>query len=419
MSLQQYKPITKTIVTEVRQFIVDVVRKVQTFNQSSSANVSDGSVANFEVTVDKDTPFTIHNVNNCLSISTPSTVVLTLDTSAPAVATTSDVPVESVRMEVDDIKAADFIYVRLYNVTDEKAEVTCYNRTTGETETIVCEKQKDMHFGVLPTSATSNTGTNFDNLLSCSSTDLIVFTYGSATVSKTVLPAYTPTYLDVINVLINGYIMPVSNTSLLITVTNTRTQSSRTISPVQPVPILAGFEETDTTLLCAPADILQVHTKGIDEYGTPVDLYKNITILSASTPAITVSSTVNEGFPVTVTDPSCPESVVVRLTNTGTSVYKDHTLDAMAPRCGVYKANIDDIMSFCGPTYPVTCTYSGVSKTFSIITPDQPTVEETFVAPARIASAINVNGLFVLNGSFEGTATITCDTPTRCTIMKA
>lgn len=444
-----YKPTEKTVVTEIKHFVVDSVRRVGAGFHSVATKITDETFEQKDVVVTLEKPYTLQDVRSVLSIQTPFPVIAEF-------VGFGELPAEEVRTEqkftdaaitIGEANAGRFIPV---TITDKdefgpRIEANVINLRTAETEkfTLNLSPVAGVYTGYFQTQNNDATGVDFDGTLYCRKDDMLRVYYldphgasgKSIEVSKefvvgldfkeTVIEA--PTSLRFDSSLNIRILNPVS---LMVVVTNKRTGSfvEQMIGNYQPIKLT--YDDDTHALSVQDNDVISIATSGKDMYGQVKTVVHDLVISgTAITPVITQANTladVRDEYTISIQDNNLPANPVVRLTNGITGQSTNVALNEEYPFSGKYSATLPNLISLVLPGQNLQINYvSGlVTLTRNVETimgtsencENAEPLESTLTAPLRLT----INGQFFLNGSFAGTITLyAIDAPVRCTLIKA
>ena len=445
---QVYKPTEKTVVTEIKQFVVDSVRRVGAGFHSVATKITQETLEQKDVVITVDNPYELLNVHSVVSIQTPFPIIAEFTAFG-------NIPTPEVRTErkftdavvtYGDAFAGRFIPI---TITDEDQftfgpiEANVINLRTGETEkfNLHSTNAQGVYTGYFPTQNNSARGTDFDGLLYCQKNDMlrVYYTdaYGASGKSTEVSATFTvgldfnettiqaPLSLPFDKFLNLRVLNPVST---IVSVKNKRTGSTveQMIGNYQPV--LLGYEDNDKSLSVQDNDIIVVSTSGKNMYGDSTTVVQEVLVSGvAISPVIATiaQADVREPFVITVQDNNLPDNAVVKLTNTVTGQSTTYDLVEEYRYSGRFSVTIPNLVSIVLPGQLMQVSYkNGTTVSQNVDTVMGQTAEcivEDINAPTLSAPLrMTINGQFFLNGSFAGTIKLyAIDSPVRCTILKA
>lgn len=448
-----FRPLSKTVVTEIKQFVVDSVRRTGAMFQTVSTKISRAQMEQLDVVVERDKPYTLHNVQNIVSLSTPHPVEIEL-------LGFGTIPEEEPRSEqiffdaevlVERADAGRFVNVRVIDkdiYSTSPLSATALNMRTGETETfqLPYSGTQGVFDGFFQTQNNPVKGTDFDGVMYCQKDDTLRVIYvepnSAAGTSRDVIDEVVVTLDFKETALVAPDSVPF-NKSLNVRVLNPASRDvviknlrsghtiTQLVGAIQPIDM--AFEDTDTSMSVQDFDQIEISTQGKDIYGQLITVQKTLSILPDPVdPVINVASQVDlsRPFTVTVQDFNLPANAELTLRNTSNNQYVTIPLIEDYPNAGRYSVEVFNVFDVVlpGELLRIQYTNSEVAKTIvrdvNTIMPQTPECQEQMQAPdtAGVSApvVIRVNGLFVLNGSFAGTIKIRAiSDPVRCTLLKA
>lgn len=444
-----YKPTEKTVVTEIKQFVVDSVRRVGAGFHSVATKITTETLEQKDVVIDLDNPYTLLNVHNVVSIQTPFPIIAEFTAFG-------EIPKPEVRTEqkftdavisVGEAYAGRFITVTIADLdlfTSAKIEAHVINLRTAETEKFLLgpTNVQGVYTGFFQTQNNAATGVDFDDVLYCQKGDMLrvyyMDAYGANGKSLEVINEFTvgldfketeieaPESLPFGKHLSLRILNPIS---LMVLVTNKRTGSfvEQMIGNYQPVSL--GFDDGVHALSVQDNDILVISTSGKDMYGQ-LKTVKHEVLVSGTAIAPVLATIaladMRDPFVITVRDNNLPENPVVTLKNGLTGLSLPVALTEDYEYSGRYSVTVPNLASVVLPGQPLQVSYTNgaqtVSRNVDVIMGQTPEcIDDTPLAPTLSAPLrMTINGQFFLNGSFAGTITLfAIDSPVRCTILKA
>lgn len=172
-----FKPISKTVVTEISSFIVDSVSKIGLYKQTVSSKIKTESQLNkIDFNVSKTLSHKIDNPSSIIGISTPEPVKVSLiSTGSPIEPVPPEEPVVHHTAQLfvpNTLVAGNMLPITIVDpdIADGVVSigVVLYNETTGETESIPLVRRIDKSFfGNAYTSNSKTPGVNFDSVMYC------------------------------------------------------------------------------------------------------------------------------------------------------------------------------------------------------------------------------------------------------------
>jgi len=443
-----YRPPQRTIVTEVRQFLVDNTRKTGVNSFSVATKVTESTLEQKDITIGPDNPYTIKDVHNIVSIQCPHEIEMELVSfgSIPEPEVRTEQIFHDAEIEIGKADAGRFVSVTVKDLdifTSAPLTIQAMNMRTGETEEVVLQRvTQGLYSGFLVTQNNVAQGEDFDQVMYCQENDILSFKYEEAygasghsqvvTAEQVVTLDFVPTSFEApASVPFGKFInFRVKNPSTPHTqITNLRSGSTLQVTHAQMVPIEVGYVDSPTSFAADDGDVFQLVTVGKDIHGDPQSIVHEITVRSNVVPALDVQTQVNivEPFTVTVTDPNMSDNPRLTLRNQVSGAVLYFPLTATFAYSGKYTAQFESFYQYGLPGQPVTVEYTAggqtVTKQLELVAPPAPEIpvivptpdEELQSAPVRF----RVNGQFMLNGSFAGTIKLMADKVTRITLIKA
>ncbi len=464
---QLFKPNAKTIVTEIRHFIVDSVRRIGAGHHAVSALVDKATLQQLDIVVEQDKPYTFKDIHHVFSISSPSPVDVTLTAfgEIPEPEQRSEHMTHTGTLTCDPLVLGNFFNITLHDldVFASSVDVTVFNKRTGETENVRLHAVKtNVYKGFIETNNTEVPGVNFDGVLYAKSNDEIVVTYFDAavdiglsqeiTVSTFAQSPFKETTLFANHKIYEGnyFVVVVENgreeENQVLQFTNDRS-GHRTDAELVRMPdgnlvakVELGTADGFATFETYAGDIITArYTNGRDETGKAkiVEIAKEVYTpgVSPFTGTLTVSSPVvkqYDTFKIRVTDHDFNNKNVVVMVNNyraGTSI--PVVLQEIYEDIGIYEASVEMLPSYGIAGDNVELTYADYTNntevktaTFTVAANDDSTDDETespIVLGVSRPVTIRVDKQWFLNGRFAGTIAISAidNNPVRCSVVKA
>ena len=444
-----YKPTEKTVVTEIKQFVVDSVRRVAAGFHSVATKITDETLEQKDVVITLEKPYTLLDVHNVCSIQTPFPIIaeFTAFGEIPTPESRTEQTFTDAVITYGDAFAGRFITITISDAdqfTMGPLEAHVINLRTAETEKFKLgpTNEQGVYTGYFQTQNNAATGVDFDGVLYCQKDDMLrvyyLDPYGASGKSIEVAKEFV-VGLDFKETTIQApHSLPfdkrlsvriLNPVSMMVSVKNKRTSSviEQMVGNYQP--ILLGYEDGEFALSVQDNDILVISTSGKNMYGeyTTVSqevLVSGVTIVP-TLDAISLAD-VRNPFMIKVQDSNLPTNPVVKLTNTSTLQSTSYPLVEDYAYSGRYSVALPDLISVVLPGQLLQISYTvgeqTVSKNVDTImgqideVVEEKPLEPTLSAPLRMT----INGQFFLNGSFAGTIKLyAIDKPVRCTILKA
>lgn len=163
--MSDFKPTERTVVSELRNFVVDKRGRnlVQRGSQSAYLGADNLTSQDFVVTENEGYTF---RVNHHVTLNSPSPVLVSMSsTASPQLPDTPEVPsYQDATIVVNDfIIGNDFTITLIDDTPLLNVNVVVYNLTTGETESIELNRVNDVFVGTVSTAL--GTWNSFDNVL--------------------------------------------------------------------------------------------------------------------------------------------------------------------------------------------------------------------------------------------------------------
>jgi hypothetical protein len=442
-----YKPLAKTVVTEIKHAIVDTVRRVGQSHHTVATKISRDILSQTEVIVGPDKTYTLKDVHNIVSIFAPHPIVaefVGFGTIPEEESTTEQIFFDAV-LTVGRADAGRFVQVFVEDLdmfTEAPLECEVVNMRTGETEYFEIRKESEgIYAGFFQTQNNDATGTNFDGVLYVRESDTLRITYNEAFAangkSREVIQEVVVTLDFKPTVLECPETIPF-NALLAIRVLNpvgsrVKVQNMRTLYSIEQhigtyQPILMAYEDGPLVMDVQDNDTLMITTLGKDSFGQDQIISRNIHIASAPVAAtIDVASVadVKQRFLIKVQDDNLPATARVKITNGNTSNVSEMGMIEAYPNSGQFSLELDSLTYFGLPGQLLVMSYETaqgltVQKNVSLVmTQTEECKEVVPSAPVSNPVVFNINGLFTLNGSFAGTIKLSAPDLVRCTIIKA
>lgn len=173
----RFRPLSKTVVTEIRSFLVDSVSKIGLHRQAVSAPVDlTKELSDKDINISKTQTYEFKDASVLLAISSPEPIKAIFTGSKPIIID-PEVPVDpetnitAIVTCAQEIKAGNSIGITVEDddaVSYASVGVVIYNENTGETEHAELLRQPDGKYqGYIVTLNDKEQGTNFDRILNC------------------------------------------------------------------------------------------------------------------------------------------------------------------------------------------------------------------------------------------------------------
>lgn len=468
---EQYKPTAKTIVTEVRQTMVDAVRRMSAGRQSVACEILDTTLNQLDIVIGPDRPYILKDVRQYLSISTPFPIGLELVAFGeiePAEERVEPKQFNTATMEIEPVIAGKFINVAIFDpdLFGATVNVECFNTNSGETEyvTLHCVR-KNEYRGFIQSRNSLDAGMNFDGTMFCKDADVLRFTYTDPqnehglsqdiVADIVVVSPVKATTVMVQDYMISGESIRVAIyngsdapfQSFNVVNENTGTTMDGLLEPSREQPdvligsIPLGPDDTADAMGVSTNDVLTIsYEHGHDSTGISLPVKHTALVKNPETVVgkVTAQATVKmySDLPIEVQDFDLFTSEVeVFLTNKRTNISVPAKLKEVWPGMSIFRGAIGITPEIGLPGDILEITYSdygpngtNVLTTETVIASHvehvDPVVAET---PEPLDTSISkpvqltINGLFLLNGSFAGTLKLSAldNNDVRCTIIKA
>lgn len=236
----KFKPISKTVVTEFRSYIVDAVSKVGNFRQSVSAKIPDDiPLSNLDFSVSTTNHLDLHSATSIFAVHSPEPIKLVLMGSGPVEPPVDDSS-NSVEYHTGELTLPSSIIagrplpVGLVDLDLVQAvasiNVVAYNEVTGETETVTLNRTVDGNYaGSLVTLNDAFVGDNFDGRMNISYGQSLRIIYSDPTTENNIRES------------IEGSV------SVLSPYTTAEIETRDTISIAKPIPIIIRDKDVTTS----------------------------------------------------------------------------------------------------------------------------------------------------------------------------
>lgn len=467
---EQFKPTAKTIVTQVRQTVVDAVRRVSAGQQSVATEVIGAPLQQLDFVIGPDAPYTLRNVNQYVSISTPFPIgveLIAFGELPELEARVEERQFSTATMEIEPIVIGQFINIAVFDpdLFGATAIVEVFNKNSGETEyaTLHCVK-KNEYRGFVQSLNSGDAGINFDGTMYCKDLDVLRFSYTDPNnergLSQEIVQeavAVSPIKATTIMVqrfvvtgekiriaVYNGNLAPFQNFRV-----ENKTTGISMDGMLEPAPsdesvligaLTLGPDDTSEELGVKVNDVLTItYENGQDSTGIPQIITETAVVKNPFTVTGRIiaapTAKIYSDLEVTVEDFDLFTSEVeIFVTNMRTNNSVPFQLFEVWPGMSIFRGNVPITPTFGLPGDTLEITYSDYGSNTNVLTTKtvvashvehvEPVVEEV---PDPVDNSISkpvqltVNGLFVLNGSFAGTLKLYAldENEVRCTIIKA
>lgn len=446
-----------TISTEVRTYLTDSLSKKSLARATVAARSA--KLTQLDVEVTQIQPYTItRHSNKYLQISCAFPVMATFIPGTPEVEVPlvpGSVYTTGVLYVEELLEAGQPILVSLYDpdLVAKTVQVTVFNATTGETETLVLTRLDNaMYQGKLLTVIARCRGVDFDAVLNVQPNDTIRVIYNdgrgslgepvqvihnssvfsSAIAPKLFVRRSAAPFADVTVGIVGAVGVPV------VTVTNRSDLVSHNL-PVSftGVEYLATFKPANLWPNITEGDVLLFEYTYLDIFGSAAQATASCLINTGETVGtLTVPATIQRGYDFTILldDPDVDVPYVdLVISGTQTGVFTRWRALRQAIGSGKYVYTTALPPLFDRDT-SITVTYAdtvnGAPKLVQQIIPIETTsidplppvvVPEVPAFVEQLAMQMEINGLFVLNGRFSGTIMLRAveNEIVRCSITQA
>lgn len=474
---EQYKPTAKTIVTQVRQTMVDAVRRRSTGMQDVATEVLDSALTQTDIVIGPEKDYLMRDVRQYLSVFSPFPVgveLVAFGEIEPEAPRAEQRQFTTARMEIEPVLAGQFINVAVFDpdIFGATVQVECFNVTSGETEyiTLHCVR-KNEYRGFIQSLNNATAGQNFDGTMYCKHNDVLRFTFTDPhndsglsqdlTQDVVVVSPVQATQMMVQKNVIsgeklrvaiyNGGAQPFQSFTVLNNATGTsmdgaleETVDTRIVSgdPVVLVgSITLGTMDTPDELGVSTNDSLTItYANGHDATGLFQPVTGTATVKDPGTVLgeikVAATTKIYGMLEIEVSDFDLfTTEVEVYVTNTRTNISKPVLLAEVWPGMSVFRSAVELGPEFGLPGDTLEITYSDYDESGTEVLTAQtviashvehvdPVPEET---PDPVDTGISkpvqlvVNGLFILNGSFAGSLRLYAldENDVRCTLIKA
>lgn len=443
-----YRPTSKTVVTEIKQFIVDKVRRVAQSNYSVATRLTENTLTTTDVVVGPDDPYTLKDVHNIVSISCPHEITaefMSFGAIPEPEKRTEQVYFDASIEIVGASQAGRFLTIRVYDAdlyTPTPISVDVMNMRTGETEVVYLAREKQgVYAGFAQTQNNPAQGVDFDGVMYCRRDDILRVMYdephnangNSQQIQIDVVMTldFAETILDApTSVPYNSYLyFKVKNpVTPIVTVVNSRTQITRTVNIHAQAPLLLGAIENETTLDVQGGDTLTLTTIGRDIYGQNITVTHEVIVPTANVGVsmeVPTVSDVAKPFDILVTDNNMPQDANVVISNAAQGTTYNVAALPEFSYSGRYRVSLPNLHNYALPGQQLVIRYTSglfvVTKVVNTIMEKSPECEpvETDTSTVSAPVVFKINGLFLLNGSFAGTIKLSANKAVRCTLIKA
>lgn len=466
-----YKPTAKTITTQVRQTVTDAVRRQSAGHQDVATEILSATLLQLDVVVGPDNPYTLKDVRQYLSISTPFPIGLELTAFGeipPLEDRVEQKQFSKATMTIEPVLAGKFINVAVIDADlfGDKITVECFNTNSGETEyvTLNCVR-KNEYRGFIQSLNSADAGVNFDGTMYCKDADILRFTFtdphnehglsedivqdvvvvSPVKATRMMVQRYVVSGEKLRVAIYNGSPAPFQSFTVVNETTGTVMDGLLETAPNDPTVLIGsialGIDDTADEMAVAANHVLTItYANGNDSVG----MYRSITETAIAKDPGTVPSSIDVAATVKIYSELEIEvsdfdlftsEVEVFVTNQRTNISAPVVLYEVWPGMSVFRGVVLVGPEIGLPGDTLEITYSDYSTNGTVVLTTHtvvashvehvdPVDEET---PNPVDNSISkpvrftVNGLFLLNGSFAGTLKLFAldENEVRCTLIKA
>lgn len=468
---QMFKPTAKTITTQVRQTVTDAVRRQSAGHQDVATEVLSATLMQLDVDVGPDAPYTLKDVRQYISISTPFPIGVELTAFGeipPLEDRVEPKQFSNATMTIEPVLAGQFINVAVTDADLFGTEITveCFNTNSGETEyvTLHCVR-KNEYRGFIQSLNSADAGVNFDGTMFCKDADILRFTFtdphnehglsedvvqdvvvvSPVKATDLMIQRYVISGEKLRVAIYNGSPAPFQTFLVVNETTGTAMDGMLEVSATDPAVLVGaitlGPDDTGDELGVTTNDVLTItYANGNDSTGLSRSISKTATVKDPDTVPglIDVAATVKiySELQIEVSDFDLfTTEVEVFVTNQRTNISTPVEIYEVWPGMSVFRGTVLVGPEIGLPGDTLEITYSDYSTSGTVVLTAHcviashvehvdPVAEET---PDPVDNSISkpvtltVNGLLVLNGSFAGTLKLFAldENEVRCTLIKA
>lgn len=204
----------KTIVTELRTYLIDAITRSTMFRQSFSTKVQNDLFETLAQTLEPGTIKTINNVSKLLQLRVDFPVELTITQTGPVQVDPEEPPTpiyNTATLSASDFVAGQLIIIEVRDtdipIAVPEVRVVIFNTRTGETEQLMLQRNADHVYTGQQLTTFNGVSNDFDGVLNCEHQDVIHILYQDArdvtgnliTITKPIVAnsPYTDTELEV------------------------------------------------------------------------------------------------------------------------------------------------------------------------------------------------------------------------------
>lgn len=467
--MSKFRSAPRTIVTEIKAFVVDSVSRSGVFRQSVSARVADSEPLNRQdVNITKERFYEVDDVSSVLGIMSPELVkveLIQVSTSVPPEEPEEPVPEPMFDLPETIFIGDDFV-IRLIdkNILPVSAVlVTVMDSTTGETEEVRLERIEEGVFeGSIRTQQFTGLTNNFDDILLLQNGSEVLLQYqgneGSTYMGTVdVVSPYVDSVISSISTLFPGRPLPISvddidlsgEGSVSVQVMNTTTGLTTVVELLE---FEAGhfqglFDTTEsletgkitvtsgqslsinfTSPKYADSPTSEFTVQALEEQYVPAFLEADDSVEPGQTLVVTLNDYNKAGvgaLDIVVSNLQTREYVILRCEEVmpSSGIFYGELDTARTSATGVLRViegqTVESVYVDTGASEPVRLTASTSVSSSVVPVPMSSPVESD--APVLVENKVDflVDGLFFFNGNFRGKLRVyglTSD-PVRCSIL--
>ena len=380
MPSEQYRPANKTVVSEIKGFVTDAVRKVNAFRATSATSIpSDSPVTTQDVNVG-DSGFQISDISKLVGISSTNSFIIEL-TQTKTIETYPEEydsgSFEGSPVEINPGQSIDIVLTD-EDLTVSQIGVVVTNLDTGEVENVTLYRQGSTHTytRTLLTIDSGVTGTDDDQNLHVSIGDSVQISYSDAandagnpeTITHDISVVAVPTFTGLLKLddaFTLGSTLKVQlydadlagNGTANVSVFNQRSTQTENLILTETATLgLFDFDlptADDATLIPDDSGVMNVqagdglvgtYIDAVNSSGLPETINTNITAGTVvyNTGVVEVIGDLKIGNPITlrVTDPDMATNVNISVVNQSTNEIETVLLSEITPLSGIFEGQI-------------------------------------------------------------------------------
>lgn len=440
-----FRSASRTVVTEIKSFVVDTVTRSGAFRQSVSARIDETKAFNRkDINVSEVDEYTVEDVSSIAAVHSPEPIVLYFEQDVATEPEPEPEPEHTVEFQTPQtFYANEPLVIRYVDTTLANVgtiDVVVLNLDTGETEYVTLDAEEPSIFiGELPTHANPLKGIDFDSSLNVVQGHNILIRYNEVETFCGVLSHHENPVLTVPKFVFASNPIPVriESEAAAHTVVNIQVTRNLEVQNIVLTETSAGVFETvlepsefDTHILYvaskfATTNMYETDVRVFEPQHVDVEIHADAYVSEGSSAEVVVFdyNRANAG------------NLVAVMTSSRTSEHLMVTLQESAPYSGKFVANIS-VTPTMQPGDVLTIAYVDVydeepERHEVAILVEAATPPEMQRQALQVAMSLpelqnqkhtvmmEVDGLFLLNGSFNGRIRIRGmrSTPTRCSLM--